>query len=159
MSSLSTATAVLLLSLATSVAAQRRPGSSSGAGRAARLAAGAIAGIVVGSVIFLLLLCLCCFFCLRRRRSRTTGAPAPMLGSYGRIGGFGKHAHNPTGPVAQEAGYGPGSGQYNAPQGAWNQNATPASGGHYQPPPGAPPTAPQPGGFVQAPANAHTRPY
>ncbi|KAI0766105.1 hypothetical protein BD413DRAFT_571377 [Trametes elegans] len=153
---------LVALSFALSAAAQRRGRGS----RAARLAAGAIAGIVVGKqptsraslafplntalgcVIFVILLCLCCALLFRRRRARGQGVPIGP-GAPGRSGLFGRFG---GGRGAQEAGYGPG------PQGGWNAGGQPAHGGHYQPPQGPPPGAPQPGGFAPPPA-AHTRPY
>lgn len=178
------ATALVALSFALSAAAQRTTRS-----RGSRIARGAIAGIVIGAlpstslsatssyvvlsagcVAFLLLICLCCLLCIRRRRARNSMI-APTVTGGGRFGG--------AGPGVQEAGYASGPHPNNA---GWNTDAQPAYGGQqYQPPQGAPLSAPQPGGFAPvslwsstslllshadnpcqppgAPPAAHTRPY
>ncbi|KAI0718058.1 hypothetical protein C8T65DRAFT_639874 [Cerioporus squamosus] len=113
------------LSLASSVAAQRRTS------RTRRIAGGAIAGIVIGCVVLGLLFCLCCCMLFRRRRARNNigpGQPAPGL--FGGGGRFGGGRFGGLGGAGKQAG--------------WNTNAAPA----YQPPAGAPPSAPQPGGFM-----------
>ncbi|TBU22900.1 hypothetical protein BD311DRAFT_782045 [Dichomitus squalens] len=144
-------TSLVTLSFAASAAALSTSGRR--VGHAGRIAGGAIAGIIIGCIAFVLLLLLCCCLCLRSRRSSRAGGAAPSR--YGGFSSFGRSGRNAAGngmgdgavgPGAQEAGY--GTGPVVGQQGNYNDKTQPAYGGQYQPPMGAPPNAPQPGGFA-----------
>ncbi|TFK47619.1 hypothetical protein OE88DRAFT_1647755 [Heliocybe sulcata] len=127
------------------------------------LLGGAIAGIVVGIVAFVLICLLLCLFMRRRRRlsnaTYTTGPPMSSYASGPGPGGNRQPQYGPTnGDAASAAPQGPAGAavppqsspappqytKYDPPPGAPSQNVPGGNQTHYQPPAGAPPTAPAP---------------